>query len=615
MKKQLLFAISIAVSGVAFSQIQNAPKVAPHLDQAKKFEKVYKGNESDPGIIRTPSPKVPYATSKAINETVIGQTTYDLQSNASVMRRIVRHGDGTISATWTYSSSNDLSAADRGTGYNYYNGTSWGSIPNLREEASTRTGWSSITSSSNGETVINHSGAGGLHSLKRTAKGTGAWTEATVPANSGIACCVLWPRTTMGGASGNTLHAVAITAPVANQGATWKGADGALLYYKSTDGGATWAVQDSVLPGTDTSAYVGYSGDEYAIASNGDNIAIAVFGQMKDVYLMKSTDNGATWTKTVIDQFPIPKYVADQPWGTDVNQDNIFDTITSSDGSGTLLVDANGVAHVWYGNMRYLDDNLTDGGYSYFPGTNGLMYWNETMGSNPPVMIAAAEDLDNDQQIGGVGIASYFTSLSGMPSSGMTSSGTIYVSYSSYMENKDQGSQNYRHVYLMASKDGGANWTPAIDVTTTDDFAECVFASMATRVDGQVHIVYQRDAEPGLAVRGDTDPFGTNDIVYLSVDTMEIVGINEQTNLVQGFSIYPNPAKENVKVNFQLKEAGMVNVSISNVMGQNVLDIKNEWTPAGNHSINISVNNLTKGIYFVNINNGNSVSSKKLVIN
>ena len=50
---------------------------------------------------------------------------------------------------------------------------------------------------------------------------------------------------------------------------------------------------------------------------------------------------------------------------------------------------------------------------------------------------------------------------------------------------------------------------------------ECVFASMNPVVDNKVRIVYQKDFEPGLAVRGDEDMVDLNEIIYLVIDTAQ----------------------------------------------------------------------------------------------
>ena len=62
----------------------------------------------------------PTATShyKSATETVIGESFYDLQTNAAVQNRLLRHDDGTTSGGMTWS--NEVANFTvRGTAYNY----------------------------------------------------------------------------------------------------------------------------------------------------------------------------------------------------------------------------------------------------------------------------------------------------------------------------------------------------------------------------------------------------------------------------------------------------------------------------------------------------------------
>ena len=195
--------------------------------------------------------------------------------------------------------------------------------------------------------------------------------------------------------------------------------------------------------------------------------------------------------------------------------------------------------------MMYLDDDLTDGGSSWFPLTNGLAYWNESFGpdATPPVVhagdtslwysdmmndhwIAQAPDLNGDPAIGGIdeigGYALYYKSQASMPSAGIAANGDLYLSFSGYTETIDNGTQVFRHIYVTKSEDGGTTWKTPVDVTPHDDWAgmqECVYGSMSPIVDDKIRIVYQLDFEPGLAVNGDMDMVDYNAIVYLEIDT------------------------------------------------------------------------------------------------
>ena len=462
-----------------------------------------------------------------VTETVIGTTTYDLQTNYSVQNRILNHGNGTMSAVWTYSQSGDLAATDRGTGYNYFNGTSWGAAPTARIETE-KTGWPNLGTTSGGDEIfICHNTASQVITMgKRASIGSGTWTVSNITSAYDV-----WDRITIGGANGQTIHRVACRAGAAFGGAPVQGVEWALLYSRSLDAGATWGIQEIVIPGLDSTRFATLSGDSYAIDSKGDTVVVVYFGNLIDVVMAKSIDNGSTWSITAIIDQPF-RYDPNSSATTgsiigisDANGDGTADTIKSSDGSGTVVLDNNGVAHVFFGEMWYLDDTPGDGVWSYFPGISNLMYWNENFGNNPPEIITGALDLDGNGQLDiigadpNTGVGTYFMSLASMPSAGIDANNNIYLSYSAIREDLSNSIQNYRHIYAMTSSDDGCSWSTPVDITDdgigTNDFNECVFGSMANMVDANMDILYQRDVEPGLAVRGDMDAFGTNEIVHL----------------------------------------------------------------------------------------------------
>ena len=113
-------------------------------------------------------------------------------------------------------------------------------------------------------------------------------------------------------------------------------------------------------------------------------------------------------------------------------------------------------------------------------------------------MITQAQDLDGNGILNYVGFPIYYSSLTSMPSCGIDTSGNIFVTYSSLMENIDNGNQNFNHVNLISSKDGGLNWSCPIDLTPFNDWGgaqECVFARMVKNVDDKLILIYQKDFE------------------------------------------------------------------------------------------------------------------------
>lgn len=520
-------------------------------------QKIMKGDENLSHLMLHPNPHthaVMNSKSSSFPSEVIGYTTYDLQSNGSVQNRLDVHDDGTISAGWTMSKEFNTTYSDRGTGYNYFDGTSWiNQIVQPTDQVdrieTSRVGWASVFGLGNGEErVITHSTSlNVLNQASRTSIGTGAWTDANIGE-----FYMIWNRSVAGGLDGNTIHMIALTEPMGTgwSGSLYNGLNGALLYFRSQDGGAIWDIDTMQLPTMDTAHFLGFSADDYAISAKGETVVVAYFNDWGDSFIVKSTDNGDSWTNTTFLNFPHDKYAIDE--GLDLDSDGILDQVYSTDNSGALIIDDQGMAHVFYGIMMYADDDLSDGSSSWFPLTNGIAYWNESYGADntPPTVhagdtslwysdmmndhwIAEAPDLNGDPNVGGVdevgGYALYYRSQASMPSAGLSSNGEIYMTFSGYTETVDNGSQVFRHIYVTKSTDGGTTWKTPVDITPHDDWdgmQECVYGSLSPVVDDKLRLIYQLDFEPGLAVQGDEDLVDWNAIHYLEVDT---VGLFDNT--------------------------------------------------------------------------------------
>ena len=179
MKKLLLSGLALTVCLSAFAQ-NNAKQINSRLKSATVNKTLPVTKPADGAI----APLAPINSTVAQHrnsmiEIPIGTTVYDLQSNyGAVGNRVKLWDDNTISAVWTLGLV-DPSFSDRGTGYNYYDGTTWGPIPTARIE-SIRTGWPNVSgTATSGEYIVNH-GTNPTNFVSRATKGTGAWDVDTL---------------------------------------------------------------------------------------------------------------------------------------------------------------------------------------------------------------------------------------------------------------------------------------------------------------------------------------------------------------------------------------------------------------------------------------------------
>ena len=174
----MLFAFVLYL-GMALSA-QNIPEViSPSAGKVVKVDHRTGGRAINPFV----NQEVNMISSKGMldpTETVLGETFYDLQSNASINNRFWVWDDGTMAAVWTRGM--EASAfGGRGTAYNFFDGTAWGPWPTGRLE-DRRCGWPSIAAWGEGEITVSHNGEEGLEWMQRPTKGTGDWTQTNFPA-------------------------------------------------------------------------------------------------------------------------------------------------------------------------------------------------------------------------------------------------------------------------------------------------------------------------------------------------------------------------------------------------------------------------------------------------
>jgi PKD repeat protein len=641
MKNQLL-ALTMFFGGIlSITAQQLAPSMGELKNQKdEKFLKTQKQSFATENFVPEKSNHFLTNTnrsSSSVAGTVIGTTTYDLQTNSANPRRLVQKGDGKMSATWTGSTSQSAGWSDRGSFYNEFDGTSWGSHPTGRIE-SARTGWPVQAYTRKGEIIISHDPS--IYSLRQMNRlyGTTSWTDSSFTSTVGI-----WPRIA---SSNDTVYVIYA-----------KGTGGTLDTYltsfaKSQDGGETWDTINMILPGINSAnGYTRMGGDAYVIAAKGDIVAIVAGNSNNSLRLWKSLDAGVTWTTTTImhagieandtmalsavpqngvisdtiasgtdssvvtqtttydstttygmDSMLIVNDTATQTldtisidsslaagqvitdtltaidsssasltidtlvtmdtvninnvtggtvidtivtttnnavvsfyelwnfdgtnaFGSDVNGDQVPDTINTSDGSHEVLIDNNGKVHVFTGFMKIFDDDAADG-WSFFPGMDGVMYWNEDYDSDSLTVIGFLRDMDGDNTLDGLAtgnIPNYGMALSSMAGGAIdTNTGNIYCVYASAVENSDYyedpanpSAQSFRDLFGVYSEDGGLTWTDPVNLTSSArDYYENVFPSVADYADGKVHVIWQRDQEPGTSLEATPDPIGVNDIVY-----------------------------------------------------------------------------------------------------
>lgn len=77
---------------------------------------------------------------------------------------------------------------------------------------------------------------------------------------------------------------------------------------------------------------------------------------------------------------------------------------------------------------------------------------------------------------------------------------------------------------------------------------------------------------------------------------------------------YPNPFNPSTTIRYDLPKASFVTLRIYDIRGQQILTVVDEDRPAGIHLANVSLSNLSSGIYFYRIHAGEYVTTRKFVL-
>ena len=608
MKRLLLSVMACMIAVSSFAQSKFATITGPNKNLRVKEIQVHPdqmGNYAQQQVIGL----------KMYDNTVIGNTWYDSQTvnYGNIMQRIWAFPDGTVGATWQCSG--EGGNPDRGTGYNYYDGSTWGE-PLLHLGTVPRTGWPSYAPWGPIGEIISHyqyiANAGPIKFYKREVKGQGEWIETELVNPNNVS--LVWHSMITSGENNEFIHVLAYT-----YDNPYEGQDNALLYYRSSDGAETWEVDGVVIDGLGSDYFPTIKSLSQAWANPvGETIAFTYGFYELGGYLFKSYDNGDSWEvtqvmETTIDPFNQPVNSGDIPCGI---------------GTSAVALDSEGMAHVVFPRMVKI---YVEGAVNFYPYTDGLIYWNETMPELDTTIISSytmqyLEDAGN--LIGWVmssgpyqileGQPHYANPLCGFPQLSIDADDNLFVATSTLAPDYDNGEYFYRHILVNSSWDGGTTWVGQQDLNTDLQyiFSECAFPVMAPVIDDYIHVVFQEDPYPGMFEWLNNHESVENRIMAMKLDKNLFVGVPEESEN-SSFSlseIFPNPVTTFTTLDLKLDRASAVSVRVVSLTGQTVKSSDQGMCPAGPITIRLDVSDLAAGAYYCVVDIDQQRIARKMVV-
>ena len=675
MKKVLFMSLAMAVAMTGFAQkvIVNKSEIANQ--PVKMSARVLKGNEASSMSFNQQEIMTKASSHNSLRgyeENQIMTTYYDLQSNSALGNRIATWDDGTAAFVATWDNSGSTSFGNRGTGYNYFDGESFGEEPYNRVE-SVFSGWPSIAAAGEGEILASHANSK-IHLYKREMKGQGDWISIyDTPINT------TWPRvgTTH---NGQYVHVVSCEQNSSNNLQNF------VYYYRSTDGGQTFT-DPAYPPMVDVEGDYNYaiSADDYIMATNGDNIAILFAANTYDLFYIISHDNGETWEKQTVWNFP---------YGHAVDWENgtytvATDSIWAPDGSSSMVIDDNGTVHVAFGLTRWVPSEDHDGSYTYFPYTDGLVYWNSnytneqgtheilnygewsgdvdfpemafngtngissTLNAERIWAMAGADGYANLYVIsapdengdGEVNFSDFWNNTNyhyrthcqtTMPGISIDEMGNMIIVYSTLSELRvnNTAGHHYRSAYITARDHTGTWFENAYNLSEgfIHELSEVYPTTAAEHgQNGSFWVMYSEDENIGLyldytatgssANQNNQGVLTENYIWAVKITpSPEDPGLEswavEEHNAINPMTttrVYPNPATDVLNLEVNASQTSEMAISVFNSMGQKVMEQQANLN-AGINTTAISTSDLSSGIYFVTVKANGFENTMKFIV-
>ena len=92
-------------------------------------------------------------------------------------------------------------------------------------------------------------------------------------------------------------------------------------------------------------------------------------------------------------------------------------------------------------------------------------------------------------------------------------------------------------------------------------------------------------------------------------------GLNQVSNEQFNFNVFPNPFSNEANIVFNLDKSENITVRVSNLLGQTVSLYQPGTLASGEHTITLSGQYLSPGVYMITLSDNNSSSTRKVILN
>jgi hypothetical protein len=215
----------------------------------------------------------------------------------------------------------------------------------------------------------------------------------------------------------------------------------------------------------------------------------------------------------------------------------------------------------------------------------------------------------------------YRVGLSSFPQIAIDAYNNAYFLWSAVTPgNPSPDPYNYRHIWGRAKFHDKPAFSEMIDFNegVLYMFTEYVYPTLAKRIlNNKLELIYQSAPEPGSNIVNTAIAQHQCNIEHRQIPTSAFIssGIGKQS-ANQNFAgqNYPNPANGFTTINVYLAQNAQVTLSVSNIMGKEVLSMDKGAMSSGSHKITIDAGGLSSGIYFYTVAIDGESFTKKMIV-
>ncbi|MCF8465235.1 MAG: T9SS type A sorting domain-containing protein [Flavobacteriales bacterium] len=171
---------------------------------------------------------------------------------------------------------------------------------------------------------------------------------------------------------------------------------------------------------------------------------------------------------------------------------------------------------------------------------------------------------------------------------------------------------------VQVSRNCETNWSTRLSLTgaglETADPQTAPFVPTELQWNQEVVNIPSTYLEDGFRFRFSFTSNGNNRLFLDDINIDLTAGIEDSWLTASHISIYPNPTSELLNVNFTLPKAADVAFSIVDVLGKTLISTPEKDFTLGTNTVQLDVNELASGVYFLRLESGNNQSTKRFII-